>query len=287
MTKTKRKAITEVGTNRALMAIGAHADDIEFNVGGTLIKYHDMGYEIDYIMSTNNFSGTWKIKMEDGSLKRETPPWNKIMPQRKKEAQQAAAQLGTEAVHLDHPQRHFINEKGEKVELRYGVEKAGPIDTDTPTILTAHEDKASVDRLAQLICERNPEAVMTNSIIATDMEHTGTCLLTTKAYWQAVEKGYQGMLLHWHELACGSFGDAYRQWDSYIDVSEVWERKVELIGVHASVVPFPEQAEYSADVVHGCAQAEAFNVVSRGKRYFDNLPFGAEIRINYSNCFRR
>jgi LmbE family N-acetylglucosaminyl deacetylase len=41
------------------MAIGAHADDIEVCVGGTLLKYRDAGYEIDYVMSTNNFSGNW------------------------------------------------------------------------------------------------------------------------------------------------------------------------------------------------------------------------------------
>jgi len=28
------------------MAVGAHADDIEFNAGGTLSKYHQAGYEI-------------------------------------------------------------------------------------------------------------------------------------------------------------------------------------------------------------------------------------------------
>ncbi len=39
------------------MAIGAHADDIELRVGGTLLKYLDCGYEIAYVMSTNNFAG--------------------------------------------------------------------------------------------------------------------------------------------------------------------------------------------------------------------------------------
>ena len=28
------------------MAVGAHADDIEFNAGKTLSKYHQAGYEI-------------------------------------------------------------------------------------------------------------------------------------------------------------------------------------------------------------------------------------------------
>ena len=69
MSISSRKPVTAVGLNRALMAVGAHADDIEINVGGTCLKYHELGYEIDYVMSTNNFSGDWKLRQPDGSLK--------------------------------------------------------------------------------------------------------------------------------------------------------------------------------------------------------------------------
>ena len=43
-------------SRKVLMAIGAHADDIEFNAGGTLFKYLEKGYEVVYILSTNNIS---------------------------------------------------------------------------------------------------------------------------------------------------------------------------------------------------------------------------------------
>lgn len=276
-----RKPVTAVGVNRALMAVGAHADDIEFNVGGTLLKYHDLGYEIDYVMSTNNFSGAWKIRQPDGSLKREAPSWDRIMPKRKEEAAAAAAMVGTEPVHLDHPQRHFMNDDGKKIELRYGSERPGEIGPDTPTILTAHEDPESVQRMTDLIIERNPEAVMVHGMVTFNMEHAGSCLLVTKAYWKAVEKGYQGMLLHWHECGNGVFEEAYLQWDTHIDVTEYNQRKIDWIGVHACMVPNPSEAEHACrDVVRGCAQYEAFNVVARGRRYFDNPPFSAEIRVN-------
>jgi LmbE family N-acetylglucosaminyl deacetylase len=283
MNSSSRKPVTAVGVNRALMAVGAHADDIEINVGGTLSKYHDAGYEIDYVMSTNNFSGAWKLREPDGSLKRESPPWDRIMPKRKEEAAAAAALVGAEPVHLDHPQRHFINAAGRFVELRYGVEQPGPVGTETPTILTAHEDPASVKRLADLIVARNPEAVLVHGMVMGDLEHVGTCLLTTKAYWKAVERGYQGMLLHWHDVGSGIFGDAYGRWDTYVDVSGVWQRKLDWIGVHACMIPTPAEIEYaSREVVCGCAQAEVFNIVSRGRRYFDNAPFGAELRTHAS-----
>jgi len=268
--------------NRSLMAIGAHADDIEFNVGGTLIKYHDAGYEIDYVMSTNNFSGTWKVRQKDGTLKREQPPWDQMMAKRREEAAAAAALVDTEPVHLNHPQRHYTNAAGDMVEVRYGAEAPAGVGPDTPTILTAHEDPVSVRVMADLIVERNPEAVMVHGMISNDLEHVATCLLVTKAYRRAAEAGYQGMLLHWHEPGVGDFGRAYQCWDTYIDVTDYWERKLEWIGVHASMVPTPAEADYSSpDIVRGCAQAEAFNVVDRGQRCFQHSPFAAELRMNW------
>lgn len=283
MTPSTRKPVTEVGVNRALMAVGAHADDIEFNVGGTLLKYHSLGYEIDYVMSTNNFSGTWKVRQDDGSLKRVQPTWEDMMAKRKEEAAAAAAEVGTEPVFLDHPQTRYLNAAGDTVEVRYGAEVPGDFGPDTPTILTALADPEAVKVMTDLIVERNPEAVMVHGMISNNLEHVATCLLVTKAYRLAVEVGYQGMLLHWHEPGVGHFGDAYQCWDTYVDATDFWERKIEWIGAHASMVPNPAEADYfSPDVIRGCAQGEAFNVIDRGRRYFQHNPFAAELRMNWT-----
>nr|MBC8228344.1 PIG-L family deacetylase [bacterium] len=37
---------------KIIMAIGAHADDVEIRAGGTLAKYHEMGYEVVYVLTT-------------------------------------------------------------------------------------------------------------------------------------------------------------------------------------------------------------------------------------------
>ena len=60
--------------NNSLMAIGAHVDDLELNIGGTLAKYHECGYEIVYVMSTDNISGLWSHRMPDGSIESTLPP---------------------------------------------------------------------------------------------------------------------------------------------------------------------------------------------------------------------
>ena len=81
--------------NRTLMAVGAHAGDIELNVGGTLLKYRERGYQVVYVMSTNNMSGAWTRKKADGSYEVTTPPYYELMPQRKLEAAAGAKALGT------------------------------------------------------------------------------------------------------------------------------------------------------------------------------------------------
>jgi hypothetical protein len=48
---------TSTMKKQKIMSIGAHADDVEIHTGGTLAKFHDQGYEIVYVESTNNMSG--------------------------------------------------------------------------------------------------------------------------------------------------------------------------------------------------------------------------------------
>ena len=268
-------------TNRTLFAVGAHADDHESPIGGTLLKYHDLGYKIAYVLSTNNFSGNWSKLQPDGRITHDPCPHWKIEPQRKLEAARAAAELGTVPIHLDHPQRHYFNDEGKQVEVRYGCELPKGLPANIPTILTAYEDKASVQKLADLILEHNPEAVLTHSPIMVNIEHWATCMLVTNAYWKAVQKGFEGMLLHWYDISVGPFGEAYVKWDTFVDVSKYWKRKFELMGIHACQIPVPANMELpELGSACGCEHAEAFWIVSSGKRPVQGTPFNFEILGN-------
>ena len=78
-------------TSKGIMAVFAHADDVELGCGGTLSKYRQLsGYRVDYIMSTNNMSGSWCSLDADGKLQSRKCSWREMMPQRKKEADAAA-----------------------------------------------------------------------------------------------------------------------------------------------------------------------------------------------------
>lgn len=249
-------------SRKVLMAIGAHADDIEFNAGGTICKYLDRGYELVYVLSTNNMAGKWSSLDRSGKRVSRDVPWYEIMPQRKKEAGNAAAHFRTAAVHLNHPQRHYRNGNLEAVELRYGAPRPDCVPENIPSILTAHEDPASRKALAALIETHRPEAVLTHDTIQADMEHIGTSLLVAKT---VRECGYGGMLLYWPSIDVPPCGEIYNSRQTYIDISDYYERKMEVLRIHACQIPTTEHFTFRPwENGLNCSHVEAFAIGQRG-----------------------
>lgn len=266
------------------MAVGAHADDIEMNVGGTLLKYHDRGYRIIYVMSTNNMSGqvSEPVQKELGYPARPGPA--AIMPLRKAEASEGAKAFGTEPIHLDYPQRHYYAPDGTQVELRYGGPRPDCVPDNVPTILTAHEDLAARKRMAALILEHDPEYIMTHGLSQVDMEHLGTCLLVTKSYWDVVEQGFSGGLLQWRDHNT-LHGPHNIQWDSFIDISGYLDRKIEAISRHRCQVqdafrpdyPIRRRSKAWGTACNVREAAEVFTIVKTCNRPVQYMDFSLEI----------
>ena len=253
---------------KTIMAIGAHADDIEFNVVSSLMKYHERGYEIIYVMSTNNMSGDWSRILPDGTREVREVPWYEIMPQRKLECAKAAKELfNTEPIHLDYPQRHYRDANGKMIDLRYGAPVPDCVTPGTPTILTAHEDKNAVARVAKLILEKNPEAVLNHAPVDSNPEHSCTNLLVFKAFLEAQKQGYKGSLLFWLEVTATGRGETFNLWNTFINTDGYFECKFKAIGIHACQVPRPETLDLE-DGLRGkicdCESAEVFNVCQIG-----------------------
>ncbi len=250
-------------SKRTILVVGAHADDIELNAGGTLLKYRDAGYDIIYVMSTNNFSGGWATRQADGTVAHRKPPHHEIMPQRKLEVAAAAEVLGATVVHLDHPQRHYTDDEGKMVELRYGCALPQGLPSDIPTILTACEDKPSIARMADLILEHQPEVIITHGVAAGNPEHFATALLVGNGYKKAAEQGYNGVLLQWLELCITVHGRLNSRWDTFVDISGYQQRKLELIGKHACQIPVPARLDLPEwGPACGCQEAETFLFVT-------------------------
>lgn len=251
--------------NRCLMAVGAHADDIEIGVGGTLEKYFRQGYEIVYVMSTNNMSGEVSELGPDGK-RRKMPdePNTAMMARRQREAGDAAREWKTTPVHLNHPQRHYLDENLETITLDYGAPRPACTKDHRPSILAAGEDPESLQRVTDLILEKNPECVLTHPLATYNPEHFGTTFLVTNAYWNAVEQGFQGGLLYWMEHYT-RYGSTYLRWDTFVNYSPLLDRKMELLGKHKCQMPTAHLPEFGHRHLSlefgkacGCLAAEAF-----------------------------
>lgn len=268
--------------NQSLMAIGAHADDIEIWAGGTCLKYHGSGYGIVYVMSTNNMSGDLHFVDGDGVVVRHRCTPETMMPIRKSECDKAAAVVGATPIHLDHPQRHYSAADLSKVSEGYGVAAPAGLTLELPTIMMAHEDAASVRRVADLILKYRPEAVLTHAHITESPEHYGTAMLVMKGYLKAKAEGYTGWLLFWNEmLRCYDLRDTFRTWDSFVDITGLKKAKEDWIRCHLAMIPTPERMEYIdfADAC-GCELAETFAI---GKFGTEIRPLGAFTEELYRN----
>ncbi len=252
-----------------VMSIGAHADDIEAHSGGALLKCRDNKYEIVYVMTTNNMSGSAGELQADGTVKRWIEPALKIMQRRKRECDEAAAMLNTKPIHLDHPQRHYRDENGVQHTISYGSAPLPKgINAEIPSILTAHEDKASIKKLADLILEHNPSCVFAHGLSSHNIEHLASSLLSTNAYWEAVEAGFKGALLHFRE-DLNSFGPINAKFDTFVDISDYLDERMELLGKHACQMPtahYPDHGHrlrvMKKGVLCGCKAAETFTWVN-------------------------
>jgi len=292
--KTIFPSSTDYEMNRSIMVVGAHADDNEIHVGGTLLKYHALGYDIVYVMSTNNMSGGAAELQPDGTVKNLPPDGPiKMSARRKSECDAAAAVLGTTPIHLDHPQRHYQLATGEKFDLCYGgAALPDGVSPGVPSILTACEHRPSIEKLADLIVEHDPECVLTHGLNQVNIEHFATGLLTTNAYWRAVDKGYKGALLQWVE-AHTRHGEAQMRWDTYVDYSPLLDEKMKLVGLHACQKPLAHlpnfgqrlQAKWWGSAC-GCIAAEVFQWVGRPLHRDDQGPILGDLMLELINHTR-
>ena len=76
---------------KMILAVGAHADDVEMSMGGTILKYLDQEYELTYVLTTNNMSGEFAYLDENGKVRSRPIQPEEEIKVRQEEARQAAA----------------------------------------------------------------------------------------------------------------------------------------------------------------------------------------------------
>ena len=123
-----------IGKKLTIMVIGAHPDDIELSMGGTLIKYREQGHNLYMVIATDGRRGG-------------IPAGNELVERRRKEAQAAAAHIGVEPVFLDFEDGRLIYDRTsyEKVIGVYNQVKPDIVFTHDPN--DYHEDHRTISKL--------------------------------------------------------------------------------------------------------------------------------------------
>ncbi len=219
---------------RDLVCIGAHADDVEFGCLGTVIRLMGEGYRARFVILTNGENG---FKIGDGGTPRE-----ERVRVRKQEQLEVARRLGlAEVVFLD--QRDGF--------LSYTDELRG--------------------RLVAVLKEVRPEKVFTfdpanqeyDNINLFHRDHRAAAQLAFDACFAAKNRWlYPGEPHRVEEI--WFFGS--HKPDTFVDVSEVIDRKLELLACHRSQFPdftaIARQVRETLSGPHdGYAHAESFRVL--------------------------
>jgi LmbE family N-acetylglucosaminyl deacetylase len=184
-------------------AIAAHPDDIEFLMAGTLILLGRAGYELHYMNLADGCCGTTQYDAQT------------IASMRRREAQQAAAQIGA----------IFHESLCHDLEILY--------------------DLRLLRRLASIVRQVRPRIVLTHSPVDYMEDHTNTCRLAVTA---AFARGMPNFVVDppcdaidipvtiYHAQPY-SHRDPLRNvvWpELFVDTSEVIEQKVAMLACHAS-----------------------------------------------------
>ena len=211
---------------KTIVAVGAHAGDIEIFAGGTLLKYVERGYRVVYVIATNNMSGK-RVRRLPGGVKADNPGSLEMIKLKKAEAVAAAHAVNAYPLFLEHPQ-HKCNSGGKIVELRYGCAIPEGVSEKVPSILTAHENVESRNILNDIIAGSDPEWIISHGVDNGNIEHIATAFLAAKCYRDVAGSGCKGGLLLWQE-GCWDVGDTNKLWDASVDITGYMDKKEELI----------------------------------------------------------
>ncbi len=191
--------------NKVAIAIGAHPDDIEFSMAGTLLMLRNAGWEIHYLNLANGSCGSRRYSAA------------KIIAMRRRESQAAARVLGA------HWHADYINVND--LEIFY--------------------ESDLLRRVAAVLREVKPAIVLTHSPQDYMEDHTNTCRLVVTAAFALGMPNFrtgpprpivEGDVTIYHAMPHG-LRDSLRQRivpGSYVNTASVYKTKLAALAEHKS-----------------------------------------------------
>lgn len=225
---------SKTATDKVLVAIAAHADDVELNAGGTAAKWAAETGPVHIIMATNNCSGRpWEHL---GIAPNPSDDWALAAKRiRHAEQQTAAEHIGATVHFMDFAQRYYSTPHG-PVFINFDQPRTpspSSLQGLTP-LLVASQHTPSVERLAELLISLQPTLVLTQTPLDRDPEHHALASMVWRIFNDHAQAFEKATLRFWE---CGSScenGMLQQPFDHFEDITDYYQTKLELCGYHKS-----------------------------------------------------
>ncbi len=197
---------------KTAFAIAAHPDDIEFLMSGTLMQLAESGYELHYLNVANGCCGTAQFTPEE------------IITIRRREGQMAAEALGA----IFH--ESLVND----LEIFY--------------------ERETLARLTSIVREVSPQIVLTHALSDYMEDHTNTARLAVTATFcrgmpnfpvQPPRDAIDTQVTLYHAQPYSNHDPMRKRVypELYVDVSDLQDRKCDLLSCHASQKKWLDQSQ--------------------------------------------
>lgn len=217
-----------------VVAVGAHPDDVEVVLGGTLLRYGAEGkHRLTVLVVSNGARG---VSATVGP--------REIVAVRDGEAKAAASLLGAEYVNLGFPDGELADTR----ECRSAI-------TD---VLRAADAEVVFGPPAD---DYNPDHVAVSSAV------TAACLWASAPGWDGSTKALARTPTLYYTETIGGFGE---QPTLFIDISPVIDRKLELLRVHRSQARLGEE-HFGSDLVDIATRTSSFRGLQAGVRHAEGV----------------
>jgi LmbE family N-acetylglucosaminyl deacetylase len=246
---------------QTLVAIPAHADDVELNAGGTVAKWAANGGEVHVIMMTDNCSG---LKLDPV----------KTTAKRHEEQEAATALYGGKVHYRNYSQRHYWDEKtNRRINEGYEHDLPAPpgIKGHLPLLIAVGE-LDHIESLGELILSLTPNLVITQTPLDLNPEHHAVASMVWNVFQLHKEELADVPLWFWTPGTTCQDGMIDPRYDHLEDISDFFEKKLELCAAHASQMNetrwnmVRKRAEYFGSKI-GVRYAEPFNIATREIRF--------------------
>jgi len=216
-----------------------------------------MGYEVIYVLATNNTAGAHG---KQTALEHAT--------QRRYEAQQGARVLHSEPIYLDFKETMF-EKRGERERLGFQTVNLSDYPEwgrDEAPIVCAQDLDEAIEEVAEILCRYEPEIVLTHSPTEKH-EHWATCVLALRAFKKARKRVELGTLYAWADSGTATVSIAP---DLFVDITDTIQTKYLTLSKHVSQgfqkIPDPPNRarELYWGTFIGVRFAEAFMTLARG-----------------------